>query len=121
LRVQPTLNYVKTIAVDPTGNLRDPSAMVQDSQTKLWHFWVDYMPGSHQPGWHAVLHHYSAPEITGPWTNHGLALNHSTDPAAWDYAGQVRLSLTFLVEVLVGAFVAVLAAIFGVVLANDAD
>ena len=36
-------------------------------------------------------------QITGPWTNHGLALNHSTDPTAWDYAGQVRPLLTFFV------------------------
>ena len=91
----PTLSYVKTIALDPTGNLRDPSAAVQDPKTKRWHFWVDYMPGHTQPGWHAFLHHYSAETITGPWTNHGLALNHSTNPTAWDYSGQFSSSVIF--------------------------
>ncbi len=94
----PTLNYVKTIALDPTGNLRDPSSVVQDPQTKRFHFWVDYMPGGTQPGWHAYLHHYSASEITGPWKNHGLALNHSADPRAWDYSGQFSSSVIYSAE-----------------------
>ena len=56
----PVLTYVSTIANDSTGNLRDPSSVVQDPATGRWHFYVDYMAGKTQPGWHAVLHHYSA-------------------------------------------------------------
>ena len=85
----PTLTYVSTIANDTTGNLRDPSSVVQDPSTGRWHFYVDYMAGKTQPGWHSVLHHYSAAAIEGPYTNHGIApgMNHSDDPTAWDYAG----------------------------------
>ena len=79
-----TLTFLSMIASDPTRNLRDPSSVVQDPVTKRWHFWVDYMKGGEQPGWHASLHHYSAAQIEGPWTNHGLAVNHSSDPSAWD-------------------------------------
>ena len=44
----PRLAHVRTIASDPAGNLRDPSAVVQDPKTKRWHFWVGMMilPGS---------------------------------------------------------------------------
>lgn len=59
---QPTLTRDVVIAVDPTGNLRDPSAAVQDTSGR-WHFWVDYMPGKTQPGWAAYQHHYSAASL----------------------------------------------------------
>ena len=94
----PTLTYVSMIAFDPRACLRDPSAAVQDPKTKRWHFWVDHMNGTHEPGWHAFLHHYSAQEITGPWTSHGLALPHSTDPTAWDFAGTFSPSVIFSPE-----------------------
>ena len=95
---QPLLQYVKTIADDPQNNLRDPSPMIQDPATGRWHFWVDWMPSATSPngdGWHAYLRHYSAPAIEGPWVSHGyqgqpFALNHSSDPSAWDYAGAWR-------------------------------
>ena len=92
---QPLLQYVKTIAYDPANNLRDPSPAVQDPATGRWHFWVDFMPGAQGPGWEASLKHFSAPEITGPWASQGFALNHSTDPAAWDYAGQFSPSTIY--------------------------
>ena len=91
----PLLTYVKTIALEPSGNMRDPSSVVQDPKTKKWHFWVDYMEGATQPGWHAYLHHYSSDSITGPWVSHGLALNHSTDPQAWDYMGMFSPSVIY--------------------------
>lgn len=94
----PTLTFVSTIAFDPHACMRDPSAVVQDPKTKRWHFWVDHMNGTHQPGWHAFLHHYSAEEITGPWISHGLALPHSTDPSAWDYAGTFSPSVIYSPE-----------------------
>ena len=72
----PTLTFLSMIASDPTGNLRDPSSVVQDPVTKRWHFWVDYMKGGEQPGWHASLHHYSAAQIEGSWTNHPLNPQH---------------------------------------------
>ena len=84
------------IATDGSGNLRDPSAMIQDPATKKWHFWVDYMSGGTQAGWHAYQHHYSADAIAGPWKLEGLAFNHSTtDPEAWDYAGQFSPSVIY--------------------------
>lgn len=61
----PALDFVSIIATRDDGNLRDPSAVVQDPVTGMWHFWVDYMAGATQPGWHAELHHYSATNITG--------------------------------------------------------
>ena len=78
--------------------MRDPSAAVQDPKTKRWHFWVDHMNGTHEPGWHAFLHHWSAPSILGPWTSHGLALPHATDPAAWDFAGTFSPSVIYSPE-----------------------
>lgn len=54
----PRLKQLRIIALDPTGNLRDPSAVVQDPVTGKWHFWVVYMPGATQPGWQGFLHHY---------------------------------------------------------------
>jgi hypothetical protein len=95
---QPLLTYVDTVASDPDGNLRDPSPVIQDPVTGRYHFWVDWLPGATMPGWDAYLRHYSAPNITGPWVNHGLALNHSSDPAAWDYAGQFSSSAFFDAE-----------------------
>jgi hypothetical protein len=35
---QPLLEYVSTIAHDPSGNMRDPSPVVQDPVTGRWHF-----------------------------------------------------------------------------------
>ena len=92
----PVLSFVSMIATDASGNLRDPSAMIQDPATKKWHFWVDYMSGGTQAGWHAYQHHYSADAIAGPWKLEGLAFNHSTtDPEAWDYAGQFSPSVIY--------------------------
>ena len=34
----PLLTYVTTIALEPSGNMRDPSSAVQDPKTKKWHF-----------------------------------------------------------------------------------
>ena len=100
---QPLLQYVRTIAYDPKANVRDPSPVIQDPATGRWHFWVDWMPpgpvgtaGWRGDGWHASLRHYSAPEIEGPWVaSHGFALNHSTDPSAWDYSGQFSSSAIY--------------------------
>ena len=93
----PVLNFVATIAHDPNANMRDPSAMLQDPVSKTWHFWVDHMNGSTQPGWHAFLHHYSAPAIVGPWTLQPPtpALPHSSDPDAWDFAGSFSPSVIY--------------------------
>lgn len=91
----PTLDYVMTIAERIDGNLRDPSEAVRDPVTGLWHFWVDFMAGSIEPGWHAEIHHYSSQNITGPWTSHGKAINHSTDPNAWDSNGTFSPSVIY--------------------------
>ena len=95
----PSFTFVTTIANDTTGNIRDPSSVVQDPKTGKWHFYVDYMKGKlSKSGWHAYLHHYSAVDIEGPWINHGIAkgLNHSSTTAtAWDNAGTFSSSLIY--------------------------
>ena len=88
----PVLTRVSTIAADPAGHLRDPSAPLRDPSDGSWHFWVDFIPLSQgtKDGWHAVLHHYSASALEGPWRAHGPdALNWSTDAAAWDSGGML--------------------------------
>ena len=52
-----------------------------------------YVPGAEQSGWSGWLHHYSAPTIAGPFVNHGIALNKSTDPDAWDCNGMFSPSV----------------------------
>ena len=60
---------------------------------------MDFVPDSDPlapSGWHAFQHHYSAETIEGSWVKSpGLAFNHSTDPNAWDYAGQFSPSVIF--------------------------
>merc|ERR1712000_653424 len=89
------LTKLSIIANDTTGQLRDPSAMVQDPKTGRWHFWVVYMPGKTRSGWRGYLHHYSAESIEGPWRNDGLALNHSADPHAFDNGGMFSPSAIY--------------------------
>ena len=77
----PRLKQMRIIALDPTGNLRDPSAVVQDPVTGKWHFWAVYMPGATQPGWQGFLHHYEVmitPVFTpmGAVTTHDLPTSH---------------------------------------------
>lgn len=94
----PALSTVRTIATDPSGNLRDPSAPVQDPTTGLWHFWVVYIPGATQPGWHGYLHHYRSKNTTvesTEWEGLGLALNHSADQAAYDCCGMFSPSAIY--------------------------
>jgi hypothetical protein len=98
LAPSPNLTFVSMIATAHGGNLRDPSPVVQDPATKRWHFWVDYVPLTDPlspAGWHAFQWHYSAPEIAGPWTAHGLAFNHSARPDAWDHSGQLSPSVIY--------------------------
>ena len=91
----PHLTLMHTIASDDTGNLRDPSAMIQDVASGQWHFWVVYMSGATQPGWAGYIHHWSSPSIEGPFTNRGLALNHSADPNSFDHHGMFSPSAIF--------------------------
>lgn len=93
--LSPKLTLRHIIAKDPSGNLRDPSAMIQDPNTLRWHFWVVFVPGSEQPGWAGYLHHYSSDSIAGPFVSHGLALNHSADPGAFDHHGMFSPSAVY--------------------------
>merc|ERR1712107_929702 len=93
--MSPRLTQVSIIAENSTGNLRDPSGMVKDPKTGRWHFWVVYIPGTFQPGWSGYLHHYSADSMEGPFTNHGQAMDHSTDPSAFDFNGMFSLSALY--------------------------
>ena len=92
----PRLTRIATIAADPSGHLRDPSAAVRDNGG-TWHFWVDYIPLTQntQDGWHAYLHHYTAPAVVGPWQLQGLAFNWSSDPNAFDSWGSFSPSALF--------------------------
>lgn len=94
----PKLTKLRFIAKDVSGNLRDPSAVIQDPKTGLWHFWVVFMPGSTQPGWRGYLHHYvslnTSVEST-EWLSLGLALNHSSDPKAFDSGGMFSPSAVY--------------------------
>ena len=115
---QPVFEFVSTIAYEPENNLRDPSSVIQDPGTGRWHFWVDWMPGGPTPaqpqapaGWQARLKHFSAPadvfdraparsrnisDTTGSrLTNHGFALDLSSDPNAADSTGQFSLSVIY--------------------------
>jgi len=92
--MSPRLTKVNLVAYDPTGNLRDPSAMIRDPKTGRWHFWVVWSGGAHG-GWGGYLHHYSADAIEGSWTNHGRAMNHSADPEAFDYRGMFSPSALY--------------------------
>jgi hypothetical protein len=95
---RPQLTRLATVAADPAGHLRDPSPVVQDA-SGTWHFWVDFIPLSQgtDAGWHAFLHHYSAPALLGPWSSHGLSegLNWSSSPSAWDSGGMLSSSAVF--------------------------
>lgn len=92
----PVLARVGTIAADPAGHLRDPSPVLVDGSGGF-HFWVDFIPLSQgtEAGWHAVLRHYTAPALGGPWTSRGAPLNWSADPAAWDSGGMLSPSALF--------------------------
>ena len=98
--LSPRLTRLSTVAEDPTGHLRDPSSALLDAATGTWHFWVDYIPLAQgtQNGWHAYLHHYTAPSIFGPWASKGLALNWSSDASAWDSGGTLSPSVLFSAE-----------------------
>jgi hypothetical protein len=91
----PVLTRVATIAADARAHLRDPSSAVRDAATGLWHFMVDYIPLSQgtDSGWHALLHHFEAPDVAGPWVDRGLALNWSAAPDAPDSWGTFSPSL----------------------------
>jgi hypothetical protein len=93
----PVLTRVATIAADARAHLRDPSSVVRDAATGLWHFMVDYIPLAQgvSSGWHALLHHFVAPSAAGPWTDRGLALNWSAAPDAPDSWGTFSPSLLF--------------------------
>lgn len=92
--MSPRLTKLSTVAYDPSGNLRDPSAMIRDPKTGNWHFWVVWSGGAHG-GWGGYLHHYSANSIEGPWTGHGRAMNKSSDPEAYDAHGMFSPSALY--------------------------
>ena len=92
---RPVLEHVRTIARNPDGALRDPSPPLRDA-SGTWHFWVVYTPPhSNSPGcanliWNGYLHHYSSSTgLNGSWTSHGIALNRSADPTAFDHCGMM--------------------------------
>ena len=96
----PVLTRVSTIAADAGGPLRDPSAPLRDADGN-WHFWTDFIPLSQgtEAGWHAVLHHYSASTIEGPWVAHGPdVLNWSTNMLDWDSGGMLSPGAMYSAE-----------------------
>ena len=47
--------------------------------------WVPPKYGSE--GWSGFIKHFHAKDLRSNWTNDGVALNHSTDPLAFDHSG----------------------------------
>jgi len=75
------------IMADPTGYLRDPSSPICDA-SGVWHAWVVWVnPTYGTEGWSGMIKHFYSRELNGSWTNDGFALNHSTDPLAFDHTG----------------------------------
>eukprot|EP01052_Picozoa_sp_SAG31_P021063 SAG31_NODE_1610_length_7751_cov_2.938447_5_plen_303_part_00 len=71
-------------------DVQDPSPMVRDPKTQLWHFWSVFGCGG-TCGWAGHLRHWysDSTEIeTARFLDGGIALNHSSDPHALDSNGQ---------------------------------
>ena len=91
---KPVLTRVRTIASNPNGGLRDPSPALQD-KSGTWHYWVVFAPPGNIAGcantiWNGWLHHYSSSSgLNGSWISHGVALNRSADPTAFDHCGMM--------------------------------
>ena len=71
-------------------DVQDPSPMVRDPQTDLWHFWSVFGCGG-TCGWAGHLRHWysnSTELATAGFLDGGIALNHSSDPHSLDSNGQ---------------------------------
>lgn len=71
-------------------DVQDPSPMIRDPQTNLWHFWSVFGCGG-TCGWAGHLRHWysnSTDLSTAGFVDGGIALNHSSDPHALDSNGQ---------------------------------
>eukprot|EP00039_Didymoeca_costata_P012715 m.184726 g.184726 ORF g.184726 m.184726 type:complete len:387 (-) comp15562_c0_seq2:187-1347(-) len=75
---------------DDTGFLRDPSAPIQDPVDGKWHAWVVWVdPKYGEEGWSGYIKHFAtnSSNLLENWTNYGFAMNHSSDPLAFDHSG----------------------------------
>ena len=72
---------------DSTGFLRDPSSPIQ-APDGTWHAWAVWVPPVYgTEGWSGYIKHFHSSTLDSNWTNAGFALNHSTDPLAFDHLG----------------------------------
>lgn len=63
---QPLLEYVSTIAFDSSGNMRDPSPVIQDPVTGRWHFCESMHISTCMHAWVCMLSYGSAMGLTTP-------------------------------------------------------
>jgi hypothetical protein len=87
--LSPAVTQFMTIVADPGAHLRDPSSPLWDATTASWHMWATRIPLSlhTKDGYLGTVHHYHAPELTGPWATSGVAVPHNATPGAFDHSG----------------------------------
>ena len=78
-------------------DVQDPSPMIRDPQTGLWHFWSVFGCGG-TCGWAGQLRHWhsNSTELeSAAFLDGGQALNHSADPNALDSNGQFSPAIIY--------------------------
>jgi hypothetical protein len=100
-RLSPRLTKMRTlIAGAQLGvgcDVQDPSPMISDPQTGLWHFWSVYGCGG-TCGWAGQLRHWysnSTDLESATFLDGGQALNHSANPNALDSNGQFSPAIIY--------------------------
>jgi hypothetical protein len=74
----------------PGCDVQDPSPMIRDPVTNLWHFWSVFGCNG-KCGWAGSLRHWYSNTTdleTAAFVDGGMALSHATDPSAPDSNGQ---------------------------------
>ena len=92
--LSPRLTKIRTIVsggqFGDGCDVQDPSPMIRDPKTNLWHFWSVFGCGG-TCGWAGHLRHWYSNTTnleTAGFVDGGIALNHSSDPHALDSNGQ---------------------------------
>lgn len=80
---------------DGAGFLRDPSSPIQDA-AGVWHAWVVWVPPAFgTEGWSGFIKHFHTADLNASWVNDGIALNHSSNPLAFDHTGMCSPSAQY--------------------------
>ena len=100
-RLSPRLTKMHTIIygaqLGKDCDVQDPSPMIRDPETQLWHFWSVFGCGG-TCGWAGQLRHWysnSTDLETAAFLDGGQALNHSADPNALDSNGQFSPAIIY--------------------------